>query len=210
MVAVSSASHYFDADPSAPERRRTVRTRLGGRDVEVQTANGIFSPDGLDKGTAALFSAVPAPPATGRFLDVGAGWGPIALTLGVRSPEAEVTAVEVNDRSLQLTRDNAAALGLGNVVALRPEDVPEDAAFDLIWSNPPVRIGKDALHELLLSWLALLSADGEAWLVVLKNLGADSLATWLTGQGWDVSRQASSKGFRVLRVRRGPDGPVDG
>ena len=73
----------------------------------------------------------------------------------------------------------------------------------------PVRIGKDALHELLLSWLALLSADGEAWLVVLKNLGADSLATWLTGQGWDVSRQASSKGFRVLRVRRGPDGPVD-
>ncbi|MPZ04532.1 methyltransferase, partial [Micrococcus luteus] len=109
-----------DADPSAPERRRTVRTRLAGRDVEVQTANGIFSPDGLDKGTAALFSAVPAPPARGRFLDVGAGWGPIALTLALRSPEAEVTAVEVNDRSLQLTRDNAAALGLDNLVALRP------------------------------------------------------------------------------------------
>ena len=73
---------------------------------------------------------------------------------------------------------------------------------DLIWSNPPVRIGKDALHALLLDWLSLLSDDGEAWLVVLKNLGADSLAAWLRDQGWAVSRTASSKGFRVLRVRR--------
>jgi len=209
MVAVSSASHYFDADPSAPERRRTVRTRLAGRDVEVQTANGIFSPDGLDKGTAALFSAVPAPPATGRFLDVGAGWGPIALTLALRSPEAEVTAVEVNDRSLQLTRDNAAALGLGNVVALRPEDVPEDEEFDLIWSNPPIRIGKPALHALLERWLPRLAPGGEAWLVVQKNLGADSLLPWIGRMleerapgRFTAERADSVKGFRILRVAR--------
>jgi len=207
---VSQGSHYFDDDPASPERRRTVDVRLAGRDVRVQTANGIFSPDGLDKGTAALFAAVPAPPASGRFLDVGAGWGPIALTLALHSPTAEVTAVEVNERSLGLTRDNAAALGLGNVTALRPEDVPTDVEFDLIWSNPPIRIGKQALHELLELWLPRLAPGGEAWLVVQKNLGADSLLPWIQGMldgrapgEFAVERADTVKGFRILRVRRG-------
>ena len=152
---------------------------------------------------------MPAPPARGRFLDVGAGWGPIALTLALRSPEAEVTAVEVNDRSLQLTRDNAAALGLGNVVALRPEDVPEGAEFDLIWSNPPIRIGKQALHALLGRWLPRLAPGGEAWLVVQKNLGADSLLPWIgrmleerAPSRFTAERADSVKGFRILRVAR--------
>lgn len=207
---MSQGSHYFDDDPASPERRRTVDVRLAGRDVRVQTANGIFSPDGLDKGTAALFAAVPAPPASGRFLDVGAGWGPIALTLALHSPTAEVTAVEVNERSLGLTRDNAAALGLGNVTALRPEDVPTDVEFDLIWSNPPIRIGKQALHELLELWLPRLAPGGEAWLVVQKNLGADSLLPWIQGMldgrapgEFAVERADTVKGFRILRVRRG-------
>ncbi|MGC5048294.1 class I SAM-dependent methyltransferase [Micrococcus porci] len=210
MARVSQGSHYFDDDPASPERRRTVDVRLAGRDVRVQTANGIFSPDGLDKGTAALFAAVPAPPASGRFLDVGAGWGPIALTLALHSPTAEVTAVEVNERSLGLTRDNAAALGLGNVTALRPEDVPTDVEFDLIWSNPPIRIGKQALHELLELWLPRLAPGGEAWLVVQKNLGADSLLPWIQGMldgrapgEFAVERADTVKGFRILRVRRG-------
>ena len=205
-----AASHYFDDDPAAPERRRTVTVRLAGREVSVQTANGIFSPDGVDKGTAALFASVPAPPASGRFLDVGAGWGPIALTLALRSPEAEVTAVEVNDRSLQLTRDNAAALGLANVSALRPEDVPVDVEFDLIWSNPPIRVGKAALHDLLTTWLPRLSGTpgAAAYLVVQKNLGADSLQAWLRATLPElmgpvaVDRVASSGGFRVLQVTR--------
>lgn len=207
---MSQGSHYFDDDPASPERRRTVDVRLAGRDVRVQTANGIFSPDGLDKGTAALFAAVPAPPASGRFLDVGAGWGPIALTLALHSPTAEVTAVEVNERSLGLTRDNAAALGLDNVTALRPEDVPMDVEFDLIWSNPPIRIGKQALHELLELWLPRLAPGGEAWLVVQKNLGADSLLPWIQGMldgrapgEFAVERADTVKGFRILRVRRG-------
>lgn len=204
-----AASHYFDDDPAAPERRRTVTVRLAGREVSVQTANGIFSPDGVDKGTAALFASVPAPPASGRFLDVGAGWGPIALTLALRSPEAEVTAVEVNDRSLQLTRDNAAALGLANVTAQRPEEVPADGEFDLIWSNPPIRIGKAALHELLERWLPRLAPGGEAWLVVQKNLGADSLLPWIQGMldarapgAFTAGRADSVKGFRILKVVR--------
>lgn len=209
MTGVTDGSHYFDADPSTPERRRTVRVTLAGRETDVSTANGVFSPDGLDKGTAALFAAVPAPPETGRFLDVGAGWGPIALTLALHSPEAQVTAVEVNERSLALTRDNAAALGLDNVAALRPEQVAEDAEFDLIWSNPPIRIGKEALHGLLELWLPRLAPGGQAWLVVQKNLGADSLLPWICRMleerapgAFTARRTATVKGFRILQVVR--------
>nr|WP_246418777.1 methyltransferase [Micrococcus cohnii] len=182
---------------------------LADREVRVQTANGVFSPDGIDKGTRALLSVVPAPPAEGSFLDIGAGWGPLALTMALRSPTATVTAVEVNERSLALCRDNARAAGADNVRALRPDQVPEDAGFDLIWSNPPIRIGKPALHALLTRWLPVLRPGGQAWLVVQKNLGADSLLPWIRTMleeqapgEFSVKRADTVKGFRILTVAR--------
>ena len=72
--------------------------------------------------------------------------------------------------------------------------------FAAIWSNPPVRIGKDALHALLGQWLGRLAADGSAYLVVGRNLGADSLHRWLAGQGWPVTRLAARSGYRLLQV----------
>ena len=202
------SEHYFTASPAVEAEERTHRFSIRGVERTVVTASGVFSADRLDKGTQVLLDHVPDPPEAGTFLDLGCGWGPITLALAEAAPGATVLAVDVNERSLALTARNAEAAGLDNVrtspaEALLTELRKTSRTVDLIWSNPPVRIGKDALHELLLSWLALLSADGEAWLVVLKNLGANSLARWLTDQNWDVSRQASSKGFRVLRVRRG-------
>ena len=196
--------HYFTADePATQAERRPLRLILAGREVTVETAGGIFSPGGLDKATAILLDEVPAPPLSGNALDLGCGWGPIALTLALRSPDLDVTAVDVSERALDLTRRNAAALGCDRVTALRPEDVPAEASFDVIWSNPPIRIGKAALHELLRTWLPRLSPDGEAWLVVGKNLGADSLQRWVEGElGLRCTREGSSKGFRVLRVSR--------
>lgn len=202
-------AHYFSADPGTPERRRRITLTLAGRQVTVHTANGIFSPEGLDKGTAAMLRTVPDPPPSGRFLDIGCGWGPLALTLGLHSPRAEVTAVEVNDRAAQLCRDNAAALGLHGITVYRPEDVPEPALFDLVWSNPPIRVGKEALHGILLQWLPRLAPGGQAYLVVQKNLGADSLLPWIRTALQDrhpgeftAARHATEKGFRVLRVER--------
>src|SRR5690606_33544480 len=158
---------------------------------------------GLDKGTAVLLREVPDPPPEGVFLDLGCGWGPLALTMALRSPAATVHAVDVNRRALDLARRNAAALGCTNVVVGEPEDVPAGSRFDLIWSNPPVRVGKAVLHELLLTWLPRLAPGGEAWLVVQKNLGADSLHAWLRAEmpeRFEISREASHQGFRVLRV----------
>ena len=201
------SEHYFTASPAVEAEERTHRFSIRGVERTVVTASGVFSADRLDKGTQVLLDHVPDPAQTGTFLDLGCGWGPITLALADAAPGATVLAVDVNERSLALTTRNAETVGLDNVrtspaEALLTELRESSRTVDLIWSNPPVRIGKEALHALLLDWLALLSDDGEAWLVVLKNLGADSLATWLRDQGWDVSRMASSKGFRVLRVRR--------
>lgn len=196
--------HYFSAEPASAEQVREHRVTLAGRDVDVVTAGGIFSPGGIDRGTTVLLKEVPAPPHTGVFLDLGCGWGPLALTMALGSPEATVYAVDVNRRALDLVRRNAGRLGCRGVVAAEPHEVPEDVAFDLIWSNPPIRVGKAALHDLLLTWLPRLAAGGEAWLVVHKDLGADSLLSWL-GRAFPqlgVGREGTAKGFRVLRASR--------
>ena len=197
--------HYFSSKPADDGALRTVKVRLAGRELEVLTAGGVFSPGHLDLGTRVLLDEVPGPPATGHVLDLGAGWGPVALTLGLEAPDATVWAVDVNERALDLVRRNAARVGLSNVNAALPDDVPDDLRFAAIWSNPPIRIGKAELHELLRRWLPRLEAGATAWLVVQKNLGADSLQRWLAedrGDGWRVERTATAKGFRVLAVTR--------
>lgn len=198
-----TSEHYFSSTPSGPLQRRTIDVELAGQVHALSSAPGVFSADHLDSATKVLLDAVPAPPRRGDLLDLGCGWGPIALTMALRSPHAQITAVDVNERALELTRENAAQLGLANVTAVHPEDVPVPAVFDLIWSNPPIRIGKSALHDLLRHWLGRLRPTGRAYLVVSKNLGADSLARWLEADlGSEVERITSSKGFRVLAVGR--------
>ena len=198
-----SPEHYFTAEPASDGelRRRTVH--LAGRELAVETAGGVFSPDHLDGGTEVLLQHVPAPPRDGDLLDLGCGWGPVALTLGLLAPAARVWAVDVNKRALDLTRRNAAAYGLAGVRAVRPEDVPDDVRFAAIWSNPPIRVGKETLHAMLRQWLRRLVPGGEAYLVVAKNLGSDSLLRWLgeelAGEA-AVDRVATARGFRVLRV----------
>jgi 16S rRNA (guanine1207-N2)-methyltransferase len=199
---VSDPSHYFDPTPTTPERRRTVTASIWGRELELETANGVFAGEGLDRGTAVLLRSSTPPTGRPRVLDLGCGWGPIALGIAVHVPGAQVDAVDVNDRALALCRDNARALGVDDRVrALRPEQVEDGRRYDQIWSNPPIRVGKEALHALLLQWLPRLTPDGEARLVVGRNLGADTLQRWLVDQGHPTERVASAKGFRVLVVR---------
>ena len=196
--------HYFtDAPPATAGERRSVSLDLAGREVTLETAGATFSPGGLDKATAILLNEVPPPPRGGDLLDLGCGWGPVALTLALHSPDARVWAVDVTERALDLTRRNAATLGLDNVRAVRPEEVPANLSFAALWSNPPIRVGKTAVHALLRMWLPRLARGAQAHLVVGKHLGADSLQRWITDDlGLPTDRVTSSKGFRVLRVTR--------
>ena len=196
-------SHYFETPPGVGERRN-IEIEIWDRTYTFSTSAGIFSGNRLDPGTNVLMRRTAPPAATAecpapRLLDLGCGYGPIAIALASACPEAQVTAIDVNDRALALTRINAALADV-KVEVLRPEDVPADAVFDEIWSNPPIRIGKEEVRQLLITWLARLAPHGHANLVVSKNLGADSLQAWLETQGWTAERRASSKGYRLLRV----------
>ncbi|WP_284250516.1 class I SAM-dependent methyltransferase [Litorihabitans aurantiacus] len=198
---MSHGEHYFTASPATPALLRTIDVRLAGREVRVTTAPGVFSADHLDHATRLLLEEVPPPPSAGDLLDLGCGWGPVTLTLAHASPDARVWAVDVNERALDLTRRNAEADGATGVRAVLPDEVPGDVRFAAIWSNPPIRIGKPAVHAMLSRWLPRLTPDGEAHLVVGKNLGADSLARWIEQDlGLPTSRVTSAGGFRVLRV----------
>ncbi len=173
-------------------------------ELELQTDRGVFGSKGVDLGTLTLLKEAPPPPPSGELLDLGSGYGPIAVALARWSPEATVWAVDVNERAIELTRANAEAAKAGNVKASLPEAVPEDVRFDAIYSNPPVRVGKSPLHGLLLQWLPRLKPNGAAYLVVQRNLGSDSLAKWLSDQGYEVARLKSKKGYRILEVRPVP------
>src|SRR6185312_10938813 len=126
----------------------------------------------------------------GDLLDLGTGYGPVALAMAARAPGATVWAVDVNQRALELCAGNAQAAGLPNVRCVAPDAPGLPGQFAAIWSNPPIRIGKPALHGLLASWLGRLAPGAAAYLVVQRNLGADSLHR----------RLASRAGYRVLAV----------
>ncbi len=201
--------HYFSADPSVTFKRAPVVAEVWGHRLELSSGSGVFAQGRVDVGTAILFRETEPPTAARRLLDLGCGYGVIGLAAAVAVPEAHVVGVDVNERALLLAGDNARALGVADrYLALRPDDVAEEATYDEIWSNPPIRIGKAALHELLLRWLPRLTPDGRAVLVVGKNLGADSLQRWLGEQGWPTARIGGAKGFRVLETRRPPAGSL--
>ena len=195
---------YFTDQPAASAGERTqIEVTLAGKKLRLEGAEGVFSARHLDKATAVLLAEAPTPPGTGTFLDLGCGWGPLAISLGLLSPDSQVLAVDVSERARDLSRTNAQRAGVCLQVG-SPEEIFAAAkaagGLDLIWSNPPVRIGKKPLQDLLLTWLPLLKSDGEAILVMGKNLGADSMQKWLCAQGFPTHRLASKKGFRLLAV----------
>jgi 16S rRNA (guanine1207-N2)-methyltransferase len=201
---VTGAQHYFTAEPSAAHQPGLVRVVLPDVYLELATDSGMFSPSRLDPGTRFLLDSAASPPASGDLLDLGCGYGPIALVLASRAPGATVWAVDVNERALALCAANAAAAGLTNVRCVLASSL--DSSLEVpgplagIWSNPPVRIGKPALHELLSTWLARLDSGAAATLVMGRNLGADSLHAWLAENGWPTRRLAARGGYRLLRV----------
>lgn len=200
-MAMSTSDHYFSAQPSSPQDAQTHQVKVRGLDLHLAGDRGVFNKGDLDWGTRVLIENADVPRG-GVLLDLGCGSGAIAAALATLRPDATVWAVDINERAVEVARRTMQLNGLTNVRVARTDEVPHDLRFDGIWSNPPIRVGKDDLHHLLSTWLARLAAYGTADLVVHKNLGSDSLAKWLVGEGYSVTRAVSKQGYRVLRVTR--------
>lgn len=196
------AEHYFSTSPVVASDPKTVPMRVGDREVLLETDTGIFSHDRIDPGTQILLKSIPQPPSVGNLLDLGCGYGPIAIHVALSSPASRVYAVDINERALEVTKRNAVATGATNVSRATPAAMDDDVAFDAIYCNPPIRVGKAVLHEMLERWLQRLTPSGTAYLVVQKHLGADSLADWLREQTYHVERIASKRAYRVLAVSK--------
>ncbi len=201
-------SHYFDEEPTTESAPRDVMLLLPDLQLTLRTDRGVFGYDRIDGGTKLLLLKAPSSAVEGDLLDLGCGTGAIALVMARRAPAATVWAIDVNERARALCAANAAANGITNVRVCAPDEVPADVRFATIWSNPAIRIGKPALHAMLMRWLGLLTPDGSAVLVVHKHLGSDSLQTWLGGQGHLTERLASSAGYRILRAAASGTGRV--
>ncbi len=197
-------SHYFDEEPTTGSSPRDVQFSLPDMQLTLTTDRGVFGYDRVDSGTKLLLLQAPVPNANGNLLDIGCGTGAIALTMALRSPAATVWAIDINERARDLCWDNAKRNGITNITVCAPDEVPTDIMFDTIWSNPAIRIGKPALHTMLLRWFGQLSPNGTVVLVVHKHLGSDSLQTWLGTQGYPTTRLTSSGGYRILQARRAP------
>jgi len=193
-------THYFDQDPSVVSAPQVVSCSLPDGQLTLTTDRGVFGHGVVDSGTKLLLIKAPTPPQSGDLLDLGCGTGAIALTMGRRAPTARVWAIDINSRARDLCRANAQRNDIDNVTVVHPDEVPESLRFGAIWSNPPIRIGKPALHELLLQWLPRLDRAASAHLVVQKHLGADSLLRWLNEHELPTDRVATGAGFRILRV----------
>jgi len=195
--------HYFSASPTSDREQIQVELKLSNGDqVEIISDRGVFSSTRIDPGTAVLLDAVPVPDPNSTVLDLGCGYGAIALWCAAAEPTCRVYAIDVNERARELCAANAEILGLNNISVHGPSDVASDQSFDRIYSNPPARIGKDELHEILLMWIRRLNQNGQAFLVVQKHLGSDSLAAWLDHEGFPTERIASKRAYRVLAVTK--------
>ena len=205
-MADDEQEHYFSADPTVAFKRAPVTADVWGTRLELASGSGVFAQGRVDVGTAILFRETDPPEGVATVLDLGCGFGVIGLAIAALVPDVVVTGVDVNERAVLLANENAAALGVADrFTALVPDAVGAGATYDEIWSNPPIRIGKEALHALLLRWLPHLAPGGRAVLVVGKHLGADSLQRWLGEQGWPTERIGGAKQFRVLETRRATD-----
>jgi 16S rRNA (guanine1207-N2)-methyltransferase len=205
LVTFYDVAHYFEEQPETASRPGSVTLVLPDLHLKLETDSGMFSPERIDQGTRILLESVPPPPPEGDLLDLGCGYGPIALTMASRAPGATVWAVDVNRRSVELCARNARAAALDKVRSMHVDEVPPEIRFSAIWSNPAIRIGKAAMHQMLTRWLTRLTPNGVAYLVVQKHLGSDSLQRWLNEQGWPTGRTTSRSSYRILEVRAGQE-----
>lgn len=191
-------SHYFINDPNLKSEIHTVSVTIKNQNYRFYTDNGVFSKKGLDFGTRTLLEALPLSDIHGTVLDFGCGYGPIGIFLS-KETDAEVHMVDINERSLSLAKKNAEQTHVNPTIFLSDKYSNITENYDFIITNPPIRVGKKVLYEILFDAKKHLKKSGELWLVIHKDQGAKSLYQDLKSE-YRVEIVTKNKGFFIIRA----------
>jgi len=192
------AEHYYTEQPSSAHAERAVEFEIFGRVLRCTTDAGVFSRDGLDRGTEVLLNALP--PLSGRVLDLGCGWGPVGLALGARDPALDIVMTDVNARAVDLARRNLAANGVAATVLQGDGFDAVEGTFDAILTNPPIRAGKAVIYALFDRARVFLNPGGALYIVIRKQQGAPSALRHLQETWPAASIIDRASGYWVLRA----------
>jgi len=187
-------NHYF-TNTNLPSNIKEHTVKIKEKTYKFLTDNGVFSKKGLDFGTRTLLETIEN--INGKVLDFGCGYGPIGIYIS-KTYNTEVHMIDVNRRSLELARRNAY---LNHVnVQIYESDIYSNVQdkFDFIISNPPIRVGKKILYQILFEAKNYLNENGELWIVVNKDQGAKSLVKDLEKE-YKVEVKNKNKGFYIIR-----------
>ncbi|MDM5152924.1 class I SAM-dependent methyltransferase [Bacillus sp. DX1.1] len=197
------ADHYFSNDPSSKSDRKRWEYTLRGNQFIFLSDHGVFSKNEVDFGSRLLIEAFQMPDVRGDVLDVGCGYGPIGLSLAKESQGREVHMVDVNERALELAKENAANNKIGNV-RIYQSSVYEniDGQYAAILSNPPIRAGKHVVHEILEKAVDHLVPGGELWIVIQKKQGAPSAMKKLEAVFSEVDVVEKKKGYYIIKSKK--------
>ena len=191
--------HYYTAEPDSAHDERRFECEILGRRLAFTTDAGVFSRDGLDRGTEVLLESLP--PLRGRVLDLGCGWGAVGVALAKRYPALEVVMTDINQRAVALARRNLAANGVAAEVAQGDGFAAVTGKFDAIVTNPPIRAGKAVIYALFSRARDFLKPGGALYVVIRKQQGAPSALKYLREIYAEAEVIDRSGGFHVIRAR---------
>lgn len=205
------SEHYYTKTPSSAHDARTFSADILGMTLHFCTDAGVFSKDGIDRGTRALVEAMP--PLSGRALDLGCGWGAAGIPLALKNPGCAFLLTDINERAAALAAQNAQANGAKNIHVVTGDAFESvDGRFSAIFTNPPIRAGKQAIYQMFRNARDHLEPGGALYIVIRKQQGAPSALNFLRETYASAQVIRRSAGFWVIRAPGGsaPGTPAQG
>lgn len=195
------SNHYYSQNPEVKHNRHIHEVSLRGMPFRFVTDAGVFSKSGIDFGSRVLIDALELDTGA-RVLDVGCGYGPIGLTIAKLDEKAKVTMIDINERAVELAKENAKLNGISNITVMQSDvyEAVKGMKFDVIVTNPPIRAGKETVHRIFEEGFELLEQGGSMWVVIQKKQGAPSAAAKLEQLFGNVEEVTKDKGYRIFRA----------
>ncbi|KIL53611.1 methyltransferase [Jeotgalibacillus alimentarius] len=198
------ADHYYSKKPGVESKPNGWNYTLRGHVIKFKTDQGVFSKKEVDFGSRVLIEAFEEPVTGGPVLDVGCGYGPIGLSLAKSMPERNIHMVDVNERALELAKENAEQNQIRNISIYESDclDQVEEQSFAAILTNPPIRAGKQTVHRIFEQSAEKLTSGGELWVVIQKKQGAPSAKAKLEELFGNVETADKQKGYFIFRAKK--------